>query len=229
MKIKIAPSILSSDIGCLNAELDRISNADLVHVDVMDGHFVPNLTWGLPVVEAAVAHGGLPVDTHLMIEDPDRWAVDYAKAGAASVTFHSEAVTAPITLARRIRDAGAKAAVAFRPSSGLGSYLDFIEEFDMILVMTVEPGFGGQKFLEGTLPKIRKVRDAIERSGADILLEVDGGIDPATIIPAAEAGADVFVAGSSVFGAPDPNAQIDALRAKAQRILSEARLPHEAS
>lgn len=220
MDVKIAPSILSCDIGRLDQELDRISNADLVHVDVMDGHFVPNLTWGLPVVEAAVRHGGLPVDTHLMIEDPDRWAVQYAQAGAASVTFHAEAATAPITLARSIRKAGARAAVAFRPSTQIGAYLDFIDEFDMILVMTVEPGFGGQRFLDSTLPKIRQVRKAITDCGAAIQLQVDGGIDKQTILGAAEAGADVFVAGSAVFDSDDPAAQIEALRREANAILN---------
>ena len=224
MDVKIAPSILSCDIGRLDQELDCIANADLVHVDVMDGHFVPNLTWGLPVVEAAVRHGGLPVDTHLMIEDPDRWAVEYARAGASSVTFHAEAVTAPITLARRIREAGARAAVAFRPATEMGAYLDFIEEFDMVLVMTVEPGFGGQRFLNCTLPKIREVRKAINATGADILLQVDGGIDKKTILGAAEAGADVFVAGSAVFNAKDPAAEIEALRAQAHDILNGPRV-----
>lgn len=220
MDVLIAPSILSSDIGRLDAELDRIANADMVHVDVMDGHFVPNLTWGLPVVEAAVRHGGLPVDTHLMIEDADRWAVKYAEAGAHSVTFHAEAATAPITLARQIRATGAKAAVAFRPQTQVGEYLQFLQEFDMVLIMTVEPGFGGQKFLDFTMDKVRAVREAIDQTGRDILLEVDGGIDQETILKAAEAGADVFVAGSAVFGAADPAAEIDALREEAQRILN---------
>lgn len=221
MDVLIAPSILASDIGNLDCELDKISNADLVHVDVMDGHFVPNLSWGLPVVEAAVRHGGLPVDTHLMIENPDRWAVEYARAGAASVTFHAEAVTAPLTLARQIRAAGAKAAVAFSPKTEVGEYLHYVDEFDMFLVMTVEPGFGGQRFLEGTMPKVRLLRDAIRASGADVLLQVDGGIDRKTILAAAEAGADVFVAGSSVFGAPNPAAEIDLLREEARRILDK--------
>lgn len=219
MRIKIAPSILSCDVGRLDDELDRISHADLVHVDVMDGHFVPNLTWGLPVVEAAVEHGNLPVDVHLMIEDADRWAVDYARAGAASVTLHAEAATAPITLARRIRDAGARAAIAFRPTTDVTPYLEFLPEFDMVLVMTVEPGFGGQKFLHGALSKIRAVRRAIEKCGAPIDLEVDGGIDEHTIKDAAAAGADVFVAGSSVFGADNPNAQIDLLRRTAEALV----------
>ena len=222
MDVLIAPSILASDIGNLDRELDKIANADMVHVDVMDGHFVPNLTWGLPVVDAAVRHGGLPVDTHLMIENPDRWAVEYARAGAASVTFHAEAVTAPLTLAREIRKAGARAAVAFSPKTEVGEHLNYLDEFDMFLVMTVEPGFGGQRFLEGTMPKVKLLRDAINASGANILLEVDGGVDRKTILAAAEAGADVFVAGSSVFGAKDPAAEIDALREEARRILDNA-------
>lgn len=220
MKVQIAPSILASDIGRLDRELDRISHADLVHVDVMDGHFVPNLTWGLPVVDAVVRHGQLPVDVHLMIDNADRWAPDYARAGARSVTFHAEAAVAPITLARQIRAAGANAAIAFRPSTDPEPYLEFIEEFDMVLVMTVEPGFGGQRFLSGTLPKIRRVRQAIDRCGTNTSIQVDGGIDSKTIEGAAEAGADVFVAGSSVFGAKEPNAQIDLLRARAERIIS---------
>lgn len=219
MDIKIAPSILSCDIGSLNDELDKIATADLVHVDVMDNHFVPNLTWGLPVVDAAVKHGGLPVDAHLMIEDPDRWAVEYARAGARSVTFHAEAATAPITLARKIREMGAKAAVAFRPQTEVGVYKDFLCEFDMVLVMTVEPGFGGQKFLDSQMRKVRELREAIDASGCDILLQVDGGIDRETIKKAAEAGADVFVAGSAVFGADDPAAEITVLRETAAGIV----------
>ncbi len=222
MEARIAPSILASDIGCLDRELGRVKNADLIHVDVMDGHFVPNLTWGLPVAAAAVRGGALPVDVHLMIEDPDRWAAEYAKAGAASVTFHAEAARAPITLARQLRSAGARAAVAFRPQTPLGEYLNFLPEFDMLLIMTVEPGFGGQTFMRPMMDKVRQAREAVERSGANVRIQVDGGIDKSTIGLAAEAGADVFVAGSAVFGAPNPGAEVEALREIAQGILSRS-------
>ncbi|PYG02304.1 ribulose-5-phosphate 3-epimerase [Georgenia satyanarayanai] len=212
MAVRITPSILNADFADLTGELGRISGADLVHVDVMDNHFVPNLTVGLPVVERIVAASPVPVDAHLMIEDPDRWARGYAEAGCASVTFHAEASVAPIRLAREIRDAGARAAVAVRPTTDITPYLDYLEELDMLLVMTVEPGFGGQRFLESTVTKIAAAREAIDASGRDIWLQVDGGISRDTIAIAARAGADTFVAGSAVYGAEDPNAEVSALR-----------------
>jgi ribulose-phosphate 3-epimerase len=210
--IEISPSILSADFANLEVDLARISSADWAHVDVMDNHFVPNLTLGLPVVERLVAVSPVPVDTHLMIEDPDRWATGYAEAGAAGVTFHVEAATAPVRLARELRRLGVRAGLALRPATPIEPFIDLLPEFDMILVMTVEPGFGGQKFLDVLLPKIARTRAAIEASGADVRLQVDGGVTAGTIELAARAGADVFVAGSSVYGTGDPAASIAGLR-----------------
>ncbi|NAZ76647.1 ribulose-phosphate 3-epimerase [Kineococcus sp. T13] len=212
MAIQVNPSILSADFANLQAELARISTADAAHVDVMDGHFVPNLTLGLPVVEALQAVSPVPLDCHLMIEAPDRWAPAYAEAGAAGVTFHAEAAAAPVKLAREIRRAGGRAGLALRPATPLEPFVDLLGEFDMLLVMTVEPGFGGQSFLDVTLPKLRRARRAVDASGLDVRLQVDGGVSAATIERAAEAGADVFVAGSAVYGADDAAAAIAQLR-----------------
>ena len=158
----INPSILSADFVNLEAELRRISNADAVHVDVMDNHFVPNLTIGLPVVQRIQAVSPVPLDAHLMIADADRWAPGFADAGIASVTFHAEASIAPIKLARELRARGAKAGMALRPGTAVEPYLDMLPELDLLLIMTVEPGFGGQSFLDLTLPKIRRARAAID-------------------------------------------------------------------
>ncbi|KSU68194.1 ribulose-phosphate 3-epimerase [Arthrobacter sp. NIO-1057] len=209
---RINPSILSADFANLASELDRIHTADAVHVDVMDNHFVPNLTLGLPVVDALQKVSKLPIDVHLMIEDADRWAPEYAQLGVDSVTFHAEAASAPIRLARELRSAGTKAAMALRPATPIEPYVDMLDELDMVLLMTVEPGFGGQKFLDLVLPKIRRARAAIEGSGKPIALQVDGGISRDTIARAAEAGADVFVAGSAVYSAPEPSVEVDVLR-----------------
>ena len=212
MAILISPSVLNADLSALAKEIDRIGDADYVHLDVMDSHFVPNLTFGLPVIERIIATSSRPADVHLMIDDPDRWAPAYAEAGAASVTFHAEASSAPIRLARQLRSHGARAAIALRPATPVEAYLDHLEEFDMVLVMTVEPGFGGQSFLTGTLPKIRRTRDAITSLGADIWVQVDGGVSRDTIGQAAAAGANMFVAGSAVYRAQDPGSEIAALR-----------------
>ncbi|MHA7270545.1 ribulose-phosphate 3-epimerase [Arthrobacter sp. HLT1-20] len=216
LKCCINPSILSADFVNLQAELARISNADAVHVDVMDNHFVPNLTLGLPVVERIQQVSPIPLDAHLMIADVDRWAPQYADAGLASVTFHVEASNAPIKLARELRARGSKAGMALRPATPVEPYLDLLTELDMLLIMTVEPGFGGQSFLELTLPKIRRARAAIEGSGVNVAIQVDGGITEETITRAAEAGANIFVAGSAVYGKPSPEAAIESLRAKGQ-------------
>lgn len=217
MAPRIFPSILSADFANLERDLGAISNADYAHVDVMDNHFVPNLTIGLPVVERLAAISPVPLDVHLMIEDPDRWAPGYAEAGAGSVTFHAEAATAPVRLAREVRKAGARAGLALRPATPIEPYIDLLAEFDMILVMSVEPGFGGQSFIEGVLPKIERARAAIDASQLPVWLQVDGGISRSTIEKAARAGVDTFVAGSAVFGAPDAAAEIDHLRALAAR------------
>lgn len=216
---QIAPSILASDFTCLGAELDRISNADWAHVDVMDAHFVPNLTLGLPVVEAMQKVSPIPLDCHLMIDDPDRWAPLYAEAGAGSVTFHIEAAHDPVTLARNLRAAGARAAMAVKPGTPFGPYEDLLPELDMVLVMTVEPGFGGQSFMADQMPKVAQVRDAVRRHGGEVWVQVDGGVSAKTIEQCAEAGADVFVAGSAVYGAQDAAAVVDELRTLAAAHL----------
>ena len=212
----INPSILSADFVNLEAELRRISNADAVHVDVMDNHFVPNLTLGLPVVQRIQAVSPVPLDAHLMIADADRWAPAYADAGVASVTFHVEASIAPIKLARELRARGAKAGMALRPGTPVEPYLDMLSELDLLLIMTVEPGFGGQKFLDLCLPKLRQARALVEKHGLETWLQVDGGISLETIERCVEAGADVFVAGSAVFTADDPDAMVAALRERAE-------------
>ncbi len=217
MKPLISPSILNSDLGDLRGQLRLIQRADVAHVDVMDNHFVPNLTWGLPVVESCVKADVLPIDAHLMIEDPDRWAPAYAEVGCASVTFHAEAAAAPIRTAREIRRHGARVGLGLKPATDITPYVDLLHEFDMILVMTVEPGFGGQSFLGSMLPKIRRTREAINAAGIEVSVQVDGGISRTTIELAAEAGADNFVAGSAIFRAEDAPAEIDVLRALAAR------------
>lgn len=210
--IQIHPSILSADFARLAEEIARVKNSDAIHVDVMDNHFVPNLTMGAPVVKAIRAATDKPLDIHLMIEDADRWAPDYADLGAESVTFHVEAARAPIRLARELRARGSKASMALKPATPIEPYMDMLTELDMVLLMTVEPGFGGQSFLDVVLPKIQRARKAIEDAGVPIALQVDGGVAPDTIERAAEAGADVFVAGSAVYSAEDPAKAIDELR-----------------
>ncbi|MEU4206343.1 ribulose-phosphate 3-epimerase [Rothia terrae] len=212
MSCHINPSILSADFANLASELNAIKTADAAHIDVMDNHFVPNLTWGLPVVKRLKEVSPIPFDVHLMIEDADRWAPEYAEIGCESVTFHAEAAIAPIKLARTLRESGARAGMALRPATAVEPYLDMLSELDMLLIMTVEPGFGGQKFLDVTLPKIRRAAQAIQGSDAKLTLQVDGGITEETIVRAAEAGADCFVAGSSVYGADDPATAIEGLR-----------------
>ncbi|MDQ3502390.1 MAG: ribulose-phosphate 3-epimerase [Actinomycetota bacterium] len=218
---QISPSLLSADFARLADDLARIDKAaDWAHVDIMDNHFVPNLTLGLPVVEAMLKVTDLPIDCHLMIEDPDRWAPAYAEAGAKSVTFHIEAAAAPIRLARDLRAAGARAGMALKPATPVEPYFDLFGEIDMLLVMTVEPGFGGQSFLDVVLPKLRRCAEAIRGRELDVWLQVDGGVSAETIERCAEAGADVFVAGSAVYGKDDPAAAIEALRAQANKAMS---------
>jgi ribulose-phosphate 3-epimerase len=214
MTTRINPSILAADWANLEHELARISSADLVHVDIMDNHFVPNLTFGLQMVQRLQEVSPIPLDVHLMIDDPDRWAPGYAEAGAFSVTFHAEAAGEPVTLARRLRSMGARAGIALKPGTDAAPYLDLLPEFDQVLVMTVEPGFGGQSFISETMPKLARLADAVHDAGLDIWLQVDGGITAETIGTAAEAGADTFVAGSAVFNGV-PADRIASLRAAA--------------
>ncbi|WP_105565225.1 ribulose-phosphate 3-epimerase [Microbacterium halophytorum] len=216
MTARINPSILSADFANMQAELGRIAAADFVHVDVMDNHFVPNLTFGQQMVERVQATSPVPLDVHLMIDDPDRWAPGYAEIGAASVTFHLEAAGEPIALARHLREIGARAGVAIKPGTDVDPLLDYLDEFDQILVMTVEPGFGGQSFIPGTMHKLQQLRKKADKAGSAVWLQVDGGIQPGTIEQAAEAGADTFVAGSAVFGQENVEKAIGDLRALAQ-------------
>lgn len=222
-KLQLAPSILSADFTRLADESAAVArDADWLHVDVMDGHFVPNLTLGVPVVEALAKVSGIPLDCHLMIEEPDRWAPQYVEAGAGSVTFHAEAARAPVRTAREIRRLGARAGLGLKPATPVEAYADLLGEIDMLLLMTVEPGFGGQRFLDFVLPKIRRARSLVRDSGLDVWVQVDGGVDADTIGACAEAGADVFVAGSAVYGGDDPAAAVRGLRARAETALGAA-------
>ena len=215
MGIQITPSILNADFASIGAEVARIPSADWVHVDVMDNHFVPNLTFGPTMVEAIARSTDTPLDAHLMINEPDRHAPTYVEAGATSVTFHVEAAAAPVRLAREIRSAGGRASMALKPATPVEPYEDLLPELDMLLLMTVEPGFGGQKFLDLVLPKIRRARALMDKHGVETWLQVDGGVSLETIERCVEAGADVFVAGSAVYSAEDPDAMVEQLRASA--------------
>ena len=218
----IAPSLLSADFARLADEAEAVSTADWLHVDVMDNHFVPNLTLGLPVVKSLHKASDLPLDCHLMIDDPDRWAPGYAEAGAANVTFHVEAATDPVRTARAVRAAGALAGLAVKPGTPIEPYLELLREFDTLLVMTVEPGFGGQEFMAEVLPKVRRAREEVRAGHLRLFIEVDGGIAADTIEAAAEAGADVFVAGSAVYGADDPGKAVESLRVTARDAMQRA-------
>lgn len=212
MTTRINPSILAADFANLEHELGRIASADLVHVDVMDNHFVPNLTFGPQMVGRLQEVSPIPLDVHLMISDVDRWAPGYAELGAFSVTFHAEATDEPVALARRLRGIGARAGIALKPGTDVEPYLELLPEFDQVLVMTVEPGFGGQSFMPETMPKLERLSRVVRETGLDVWLQVDGGIALDTIGIAAEAGANTFVAGSAVFGADVPAERIAALR-----------------
>ncbi|MCH9667646.1 MAG: ribulose-phosphate 3-epimerase [Actinomycetia bacterium] len=213
----IAPSILAADFARLADETAAVRGADWLHVDVMDNHFVPNLTLGLPVVESLLKVTDIPMDCHLMIDDPHRWAPPYAEAGAYNVTFHAEASDDPVGVARDIRAAGAKAGLAIKPGTPLEPYLDIMREFDTALIMSVEPGFGGQKFIPEVLPKVAVLRRLVASGELTVIVEIDGGINDDTIEQAAEAGVDCFVAGSAVYSAADPAAAVAALRSQAAR------------
>lgn len=219
---RINPSILAADFVNMQADLARIATADFAHVDVMDNHFVPNLTFGPQMVERIQATSPVPLDVHLMIDDPDRWAPEYAELGAASVTFHLEAAADPVALARRLRKIGARAGIAIKPGTAGEALYDILDEFDQILVMTVEPGFGGQGFMPETMPKLKALVAEARRRGSSAWFEVDGGISDDTISLAAEAGADTFVAGSAVYGSDSIETAIAGLRERARAASLES-------
>lgn len=214
--MRIAPSILSADFANLEAELATISTADLVHVDVMDGHFVPNLTIGLPVVTRLQQVTNIPLDVHLMIEQPEIWAGKYAETGAFSVTFHLEAAKNPAVVISQIKRAGAKVGMAIKPGTAFELVSSLLDEIDMLLVMTVEPGFGGQGLIESVIPKVSQARDFIVKKGLEVSIQVDGGVGVSNISSLALAGADTFVAGSAIFSEADRNSRIQHLRAIAE-------------
>jgi ribulose-phosphate 3-epimerase len=214
MKARIAPSILSADFANLEAELASISHADLIHVDVMDGHFVPNLTLGVPVVKRISEVTSVPLDVHLMIEEPEKWVSQYAQY-AGSVTFHYEAATDPRLAISDIRKAGAKAAMSIKPGTSFSEVSELVEELDMLLIMTVEPGFGGQSLIQSTVSKVTEAFDYATSRGLKLSVQVDGGVTADNIAELSSAGADTFVAGTAVFKAQDRNSEIDRLRSLA--------------
>jgi len=214
MKVRIAPSILSADFANLESELATISHADLIHVDVMDGHFVPNLTLGVPIVKRISEVTNVPLDVHLMIEVPEKWVNQYAEY-AGSVTFHYEAATDPKLVISEIRKAGAKAAMSIKPGTSFSEVADLVEHLDMLLVMTVEPGFGGQSLIKSAVPKVTEAFEYANGRGLELSIQVDGGVTADNIAELSRSGADTFVAGTAVFKATDRNAEIDRLRSLA--------------
>jgi ribulose-phosphate 3-epimerase len=210
--MRIQPSILSADFANLEAEFASISSADGIHVDVMDGHFVPNMTFGLPVVKRMQEITSLPLDVHLMIEHPDHWAPKYAALGVFSVTVHFEACEDLANLIPEIKSEGSRVGVAIKPGTPVTAILPYLENLDQVLVMSVEPGFGGQSFIPSSLEKIAALKSLLAERGLATWIQVDGGISAENIAQVATAGADTFVAGSSVFGAPDRNKMISRLR-----------------
>jgi ribulose-phosphate 3-epimerase len=217
----VAPSLLAADFARLADEARVVEqDADWLHVDVMDNHFVPNLTIGLPVVQSLRKASDLPFDVHLMIEDPARWAPGYAEAGAYNVTFHAEACPDPVALARDLRAAGSLAGLAIDRDTPVEPYLDLLPHFDTLLIMTIKAGFGGQKFLPELLAKVRTARRHVNAGHLRLRIEVDGGIAEDTIAQAAEAGADAFVAGTAVYGADDPAAALRKLRRLAEQATT---------
>lgn len=216
--MQISPSILNADFAALGSEIQRIERtADWVHVDVMDGHFVPNLTIGLPVIESLAKTISLPMDAHLMIEDPERWGPAYAEAGAKSVTFHIEAARDGRKAISEIAKTGARVGMALKPGTSVAQVRDLIPLVDMVLVMTVEPGFGGQGFMADMLPKVEEISSLVSGLEKDIWIQVDGGVSLTTIESCAKAGANVFVAGSAVYRAEDPAEMVLQLKSLAEQ------------
>lgn len=211
----IAPSILAADFTRLGEEVKSVANAEWIHVDIMDGHFVPNLSFGPDITKAVDGITDQTLDVHLMIQEPAQWVDTYAKAGADCIIFHVEAVedeTAALALAAKIRELGVRAGFSIKPNTPIEPWLDKLSHFDLALVMSVEPGFGGQKFMPEMLDKVRKLRSAIDEQGLDTLIEIDGGISADTIAQSAEAGCDAFVAGSAIFKQADRAAEVENLR-----------------
>jgi len=216
-EIRISPSVLNADRDNLQQEISRIASvSDLIHLDIMDDKFVPNFSWDFSAAEAIINGCPIPVDAHLMIQDVDRLALDYAAIGTASVTIHVEASKTPRATLKSIRSAGSRAGLALKPGTALTDYKDLLDVVDMFLIMTVEPGFGGQSFMGDMMEKVRQTRKLI--GDRPIWLQVDGGISLDTIAIAREAGADTFVAGSAVFNSPDPAEMVNILRQRAASI-----------
>ncbi len=223
---QIYPSLLAADFGRLaDAAVAVEGRADWLHVDVMDYHFVPNLAFSPDAVTALRSVTQTPLDCHLMIENPDRWAADYAERGAANVTIHAEAVSDLPRTTAAIRAAGARTGLAVKPNTPVEHYLDDLHRFDLLLLMTIEPGFGGQKFMTEVLPKIEAARRLIDDRGLDLWLQIDGGVNEETVELAAVAGVDVFVAGTAVFGAADPGEAVEKLRAQALGVAPRLTAP----
>jgi len=215
----VAPSLLAADFARLGEQARAVEgSADWLHVDVMDNHFVPNLTIGRPVVESLRDATTLPLDVHLMIDNPDRWAVGYAEAGSYNVSFHAEAATDPVALAKDLRAAGTRAGLAIDRDTPVEPYLDLLPYFDTLLIMTIKAGFGGQEFVPALLDKVRAARRHLDAGHLELRVEVDGGINADTIEAAAEAGADAFVAGTAVYGAADPAEAVRALRRQVEMV-----------
>ena len=216
-ELRITPSILNADHSNLNAEIAKIAkDSDLIHLDIMDNLFVPNLTWDFAAAEKIIAECPIPVDAHLMINDVDRIALDYARAGAGSVTIHIEAAENPVQTLKSLRKLGSRAGMALKPGTEIELYADLLDEIDMLLIMTVEPGFGGQKFMANMMDKVRRSKALI--GDRPVWIQVDGGVSLDTIAIAREAGADTFVAGSAVFNAPEPAEMVKMLRQRASDI-----------